>query len=221
MKEKFDRNKHRSRRYVMHCRTEKEFINFLKYLDSLGEKWGEENNSLLQLFDIWHNFKERTVFYFNSGNAGVGSVNTAKESGYIVLEYDNFDFSKEKPMEFNINAYDINTCMHCKTEEEARDFCNYLHSLGKKWGSGCSYSEGTRFERYGKDTVYYFTNGSFADLEYARMVSSKILKWSDFMKKEFTKADLKTGDVIKRRNGDVEIFNLELGMFFRSDVVWN
>lgn len=43
----------------------------------------------------------------------------------------------------------------------------------------------------------------------------------DFMKHTFTKADLKTGDVVKRRNGDVEIFNQHLGMFIRQDTGWN
>lgn len=36
-------------------------------------------------------------------------------------------------------------------------------------------------------------------------------------KKIFTKADLKTGDVILRRNGDVEIVNGELEMFIRKN----
>lgn len=36
-------------------------------------------------------------------------------------------------MKFNINKYEGNYAMHCKTEEEAKIFCRYLDSVGRKW----------------------------------------------------------------------------------------
>lgn len=41
------------------------------------------------------------------------------------------------------------------------------------------------------------------------------------MNKEFTKADLKTGDVVRRRCGDVEIVNGELKTLIRKTGGWN
>ena len=47
------------------------------------------------------------------------------------------------------------------------------------------------------------------------------IDYSKPKKHAFTKADLETGDVILRRNGDVEIFNGSLRMFIRQDWGWN
>lgn len=42
-------------------------------------------------------------------------------------------------MKFNINKYEGNYAMHCKTEEEAKIFCRYLDSVGRKWVDGDLY----------------------------------------------------------------------------------
>ena len=117
-------------------------------------------------------------------------------------------------MKFDINNYKGKYVMHCKTEEEARDFCNYLHSVGRRWYSGKSYLD-TEF--YYDDKVYYFNEGACG---HVRLSTYTILEWSDFMNKEFTKADLKTGDVILHENGKTEIVNRELGMLI-TPVGWN
>ena len=124
-------------------------------------------------------------------------------------------------MKFNINDYKGNYVMHCKTEEEAIDFCSYLHSIGRTWYHDSSYKSNILWKKYGKDTIYYFNDGVFGDKK--RIIHNKfytILEWSDFMNKEFTKRNLKTGDVIQRRNGIVEIVNCELEMFI-SKTGWN
>lgn len=120
-------------------------------------------------------------------------------------------------MKFNIDDYKGEYAMHCKTEKEARDFCNYLHSVGEKWNSGDSYLEKTEYHHYGEYTTYNFNGGIFADVSWYKSLGYTILEWSDFMNKEFTKTDLKTGDVIKRRNGCVEIVNCELNMLICED----
>lgn len=125
-------------------------------------------------------------------------------------------------MKFNIDNYKGKYVMHCKTEEEARSFCNYLHNVGRKWCIGTSYLETINYQRYKEFTVYDFNNGTMCNVDYYKSLSENytILEWEDFMKGTFTKADLKTGDVVKRRNGHIEIVNLELGMFILKSG-WN
>ena len=123
-------------------------------------------------------------------------------------------------MFFDIKAYTGKYCMHCKTSEEAKDFCNYLHSIGKKWCGGASYEQHTYFSVYEDKMVYIFNNDSYADIDYATTYNYTILEWSDFMKQTFTKRNLKTGDVILRRNGTTEIYNGVLDMFITQGH-WN
>lgn len=108
-----------------------------------------------------------------------------------------------KVKKFNPNDYKGKYAMHCKTEKEARDFCNYLHSIGKKWGSGDSYKEKILYHNYGNDTAYNFNDGTYCSILDYRRWGFTILEWEDFMNNEFTKTDLKTGDVVKFSNGEV------------------
>ena len=123
----------------------------------------------------------------------------------------------EKP-KFNIADYPGKYVMHCKTEEEANVFCKYLHGIGAKWKSGNSLLDNTYFRIYKADTYYSFESKSY--VTYGRIgwqprnytiLEFEDFDWSDFMKKEFTKKDLKNGDVVKRRDGSVEIVCLESG----------
>ena len=111
---------------------------------------------------------------------------------------------------FNINEYKGKFAMYCKTVEEAQDFCNFLHSVGRTWIMGHSYLEHTNYNSNKVGIVYFFNKGTYGDIHYAKRNNYTILEWSDYMEKKFTKADLKTGDVIKRRNGSVEIIICEL-----------
>lgn len=112
-------------------------------------------------------------------------------------------------MQFDIKDYPDEYLMHCKTEEEAKDFCCYLRNVGRCWRGGSPY-ENTKWEIYGSKTVYNFNCGTYGNIECYRKDVYTILEWEDFMNKTFTKADLKTGDIIKRRNGSTEIVILEL-----------
>lgn len=129
-------------------------------------------------------------------------------------------------MKFNLADYDGNYAMHCKTEEEAKDFCRVLHEAGKVWNdilgrpNGSTYLEYTRWKEYKSDTCYNFNRDLYARIGYYEKQGYTILEWSDFMNAKFTKADLKTGDVILRRNETVEIVNRELGMLIRK-CGWN
>ena len=124
-------------------------------------------------------------------------------------------------MKFNIKNYKGRYAMHCKTKEEARDFCNYLHNIGKRWNNYTSYLDKTDWSTYKSNTVYLFHENLYWSINNAKQNGYTILEWEDFMNKEFTKADLKTGDVIRRRNGSVEILNRELGTLICDNGGWN
>lgn len=121
-------------------------------------------------------------------------------------------------MKFNIEDYKGNYAMHCKTEEEAKDFCRYLDSIGRKWSSEDSYAELTEWNEYKEKTCYCFNNDTYSSVSnYTIKHNYQVLEWGDFMNNEFTKADLKTGDVVLRRNGVVEIVCLETKSLVSKD----
>lgn len=96
---------------------------------------------------------------------------------------------------------DNKIAVHCKTEEEAKDFCRQMHGHGMKWCTGKSYMEKTNYEEYKGETCYY-GNGEYSSRDFAEKYNYKILEWGDYMQKEFTKADLKDGMVVEQRNGN-------------------
>lgn len=89
--------------------------------------------------------------------------------------------------------------VHCKTEDEAKDFCKKMHEHGMEGAGKWDYSSNTFWDRYRNNTCYgnhgtYGTHYHFNEHIYT------FLEWSDYMKvgnKEFTKADLKSGMVIE------------------------
>lgn len=83
--------------------------------------------------------------------------------------------------------------VHCKTKEEAKDFCREMHDYGMKWIDGNSYLDITNYEVKKSETCYDGT-GSYARYAFYNRNGYTILEWSDYMQKEFTKADLKDGD---------------------------
>ena len=106
-------------------------------------------------------------------------------------------------MNFNINLYSGKYVMHCKTREEAKSFCNYLHSINRDWADGKSYANFTHWENYKEDTCYSFNTGSYGPYKYYQNKNNYIiLEWSEFMDNNtFTKTDLETGDIVVKRNG--------------------
>lgn len=84
--------------------------------------------------------------------------------------------------------------VHCKTEEEAKDFCKRMHEHGMKWCSGESYLKETYYSEC-EETCYI--RGEFSEYWYYKSNGYEILEWSDYMQKEFTKSDLKDGMVVE------------------------
>ena len=92
--------------------------------------------------------------------------------------------------------------VHCKTEEEAVDFCKQMHGQGMKWCNGESYLKNTIYDMFNERTCYY-GDGKYSSLDFAENNNYKILEWSDYMQEEFTKADLKDGMVVEQRDGNM------------------
>lgn len=91
---------------------------------------------------------------------------------------------------------DNKIAVHCKTEEEAKDFCKQMHGQGMKWCTGKSYMEKTNYEEYKGETCYV-GSGEYSLYRYCNSEGYEILEWSDYMQKEFTKSDLKDGMVVE------------------------
>lgn len=90
--------------------------------------------------------------------------------------------------------------VHCKTEEEAKDFCKRMHEHGMKWCNGESYLKNANYNAHHERTCYY-GSGECSSRDFAENYNYKILEWNDYMQKEFTKADLKDGMVVEQRDG--------------------
>lgn len=113
-------------------------------------------------------------------------------------------------MNFNINKYMGNYAMHCKTKEEAKIFCRYLDSVGRKWVDGTSYMSMTKWSVHGPDTCYDFCNGTYCNKTYfLTCYGYTILEFSDF---EWDNKNTKRKPVIIYRNGqDVIALDKETG----------
>lgn len=93
---------------------------------------------------------------------------------------------------------DNKIAVHCKTEEEAVDFCKQMHEHEMKWCNGESYLEDAKYAVL-RERTSYTGEGSYATYDFYNDHEYEILEWSDYMKKEFTKADLKDGMVVEYR----------------------
>lgn len=116
-------------------------------------------------------------------------------------------------MEFNINKYDNGKyAMHVKTKEEYDDFIEYLRDIGR-----CKYGRANIFNVYKQDTCLNFACGTHCDAKWYKDHNFTILEWEDFMSKTFTMKNLKSGDIVKDRSGDIGIVNAELGAILQPN----
>lgn len=95
-------------------------------------------------------------------------------------------------MKFDINNYKGKYAMHCKTEEEAREFCDHVRNNN---------NPSIVFRMYGKNTCFNLNSDNHASKKFYEEHGYTILEWSDFTT-EFTKADLKDGMVVEYNNGE-------------------
>lgn len=91
--------------------------------------------------------------------------------------------------------------VHCKTHEEAKDFCKQMHKHGMEGADKWDYSSNTFWDC----NTCYGNHGTYGMRSIFNEQGYTILEWSDYMgveNKEFTKSDLKDGMVIEYRNGN-------------------
>lgn len=105
-------------------------------------------------------------------------------------------------MRFRFEDYKGDYVMHCKTEEEAKDFCRVMHENMRAWKGGIYYIDETNYGKYGDRTCYAFNMGEFCYIDFYKRNDYTILKWEDFMEKEFTLGDLKVGMLIENKEGE-------------------
>lgn len=88
--------------------------------------------------------------------------------------------------------------MHCKTIEEAEDFCNEMHKAGLKWKSGTPYSPTWNcFDVYNEQTCYCFNRGTYVNIEWSKTRGDQILEWSDYRSTELPKEEQEKAVKIK------------------------
>lgn len=135
---------------------------------------------------------------------------------------------------FNIANYKDNPerkfGMLCKTEDEAKTFCNYLDNLSKQWLSTRSYAEETHWDN--EPIVYYFNCDTHKPLgELIHESDDIILTFSDFDWSlyqhsnptcTFQLDDLKDGQIVKVRSGEkyIKIKNYLINLIRSISVVF-
>ena len=119
-------------------------------------------------------------------------------------------------MRFDISNYKGKYVMHCKTEEEAVSFCEHLNNIGKRTCWCDKYNGNSLWNRYGDKLTINFNEGFQSNIDYYHKNNYTILEWEDFMK-TFTKADLKSGDIVLRRDGTICVVFAEVNALGRQD----
>lgn len=73
--------------------------------------------------------------------------------------------------------------IHCETENQAIQICNFLHKNGLKWDNGKSYLDVNRWIEFKHDTVYT-TDGKYGSYITAKQLNYKVYPAKDFIREE-------------------------------------
>lgn len=76
---------------------------------------------------------------------------------------------------------DNRIAVHCKTDEEAKDFCKQMHEHGMKWCNGESYLKNTNYNVH--EGTCYYGGGEYSSSDFVEKYNYKILEWGDYMQK--------------------------------------
>lgn len=119
---------------------------------------------------------------------------------------------------FDIKDYPGKYVMHVKSKEDDATFRKYMDSIGERWSSGDKYINLSYFDDHTESLIYFFNpKNTFSRMinwykDIYTYLNFEDFDWSDFeMNKQFTKKDLKNGDVVLRRNGNVDVVILDMG----------
>ena len=102
-----------------------------------------------------------------------------------------------------------NIAVHCKTAQEAEEFCTWMHEQGWEWYMDGPYIDDTRWNMCGSQTCYVqtVTGGRYANYKYYLDHGYTIIPYEDF-----EPLDLKKHIVIEIFSQDkwIEILNVEM-----------
>lgn len=73
------------------------------------------------------------------------------------------------------------TCIHCTTEELAKQVLNIFHQLDLTWGDKTHYTLNSHWDNRKEDTVYYPFDGEYSSLEFAHLKGYKIINAKEFI----------------------------------------
>lgn len=94
---------------------------------------------------------------------------------------------------------DNKIAVHCKTEEEAKDFCEKMDALGLMWSNGASYKGNSRWEDFRRE-IYYGNTGGYTFSDFYKEEGYEIFEWGDYMEQDLRNL-LKNGTVVELRDG--------------------
>ena len=116
---------------------------------------------------------------------------------------------------FKFEDYQNNCIMHCKTKEEAIEFCKLMHENGRTWRSKESYEKENYWETHKQHTCYAFNYGQFCYKEYYIDDGYQILEWEDFT------TDTRETIVYKLSGYDVEVALEEMRIDYTEEQLHN
>lgn len=94
---------------------------------------------------------------------------------------------------------DNKIAVHCKTKEEAEDFCEKMDALGLMWSNGTSYKENSGWEDFRRE-IYYGNTGGYTFSDFYKEEGYEIFEWGDYMEQDLRDL-LKNGTVVELRDG--------------------
>lgn len=111
---------------------------------------------------------------------------------------------------FVLDKYkDRHACMLCENIQEAKNFCEFLHSAGRVWNSGQSYIDPEAFSYLAFENIVMFFNEGLHGILSSK--NKSYLKYSDF--DEFIIDDYDSD--IEVPEEDEENFNNFISTFMR------
>lgn len=151
-----------------------------------GLNWNDEMDKYLG--------KVMTIKSIVGGLIFCGSYIMAEDKGNWFW-YDTMIAGLASEVPFDFGAWKgKKVCMHCKTEEEAEDFCKVMDAAGLRWINGNSYllnRKSYRLLNTPEGLYYFFNKGTFSD-RIPDKNKFHVLEWSDYRSTEPKKEQEKT-----------------------------
>lgn len=100
-----------------------------------------------------------------------------------------------KKIKYSEIAFGYWDCIHCKTEEQARDLCEFFKYIGLKSNHGKEFSrEYTMWDIYKEDTCYYPFDGCHSNAYSKKSYRGKIFEFDEIEFYDKTEENYELGD---------------------------